>query len=158
MVTTVLWGRRKNLVSFVWLIITEYRLGWRLLGWASWSKMKGAFWGTRVALGVKQKLKPGFPMFVGCCLWGLFLYLLSSSRFKKSFCLPQCTVLFPCSVSAACDPCSKISVWAWLRACSSPVFHLPASSDGLILGACACFSLTHVVPLGCFTRGGIFPS
>lgn len=76
-------------MSFVWLIITEYRLGWRLLGWASWSKMKGAFRGTWVALGVEQKLKPGFPMFVGCCLWGLFLYLLSSSRFKKSVLLPS---------------------------------------------------------------------
>lgn len=62
-------------MSLLWLIITEYRLGWRLLGWASWSKMKGAFRGTRVALGVKQKLKPRLPMFAGYCVYGVYFFL-----------------------------------------------------------------------------------
>lgn len=85
-------------MSFVWFIITEYRLGWRLLGWASWSKMKGAFRGRRVALVVKQLLRlvmrrnlnPGFPCLLDVVFLGFISFFsLSSSKFKNSVFLPS---------------------------------------------------------------------
>lgn len=77
-----------------------------------------------------------------------------SSR-KLSFCLPLCTMSFPCSVSFVCNPCSKIWISVWLN--TLPVFHLPASSDCFVLVTWFFLSLTHVLPLASFTRGGIFP-
>lgn len=108
-----------------------------------------------------RSLNPGFLCLLYVVLLGFifnFFWVHPSSR-TLSFCLPRCTMSFPCSVSFACNPCSKIWISVWLNAYFLPVFHLPPSLDCSVVVTWVFFfsSLTHVLSLASFTRGDIFP-